>query len=219
MTQGPDGRLLVCIDGQEARLLRVDGWRSPAASQLKGGWTTLPFLAGWAPLGADVGGSGGDSGDLVIGDPYGAAATLQLDGLWLLLQGGSGAWGCGRVNSTFRNLLPPISTGTSASSGTSGDASLQYTNMAPELVGAALLSPPLGQDAFLSDTVSFSATLADPDGDSVRARVTLFGAPAVGCTSASCGALIVSVDGQAGQPILLQASAKYARAGRCVRST
>ena len=209
MTQGSEGQLLVCIDGQAAQLLRVDGWSSPTASQLSGGWTTLPFLAGWAPLGADFNGSGAGD-DLIIGDPYGAAATLQLDGMWLQTQGGSGAgaWSCGRVNTTFNNLLPT----------TSGTGSVtqkyRYANSAPELVGAALMSPPLGEDAFLSDTVSFSATLSDPDSDAVRARVTLFGAPAVGCTSASCGALVVSVDGQAGQPLLLQASTKYARAGR-----
>ena len=93
---------------------------------------------------------------LVLGDPYGSAATVRIDSLWAMLQQGD-AWECNKIDATFREALA-----------TSDGPTRSYANSAPVLVSAVQMSPPYGQDAFLSDIVSFSASVSDPDGDAVR---------------------------------------------------
>ena len=43
-----------------------------------------------------------------------------------------------------------------------------YQNSPPQLVGTVSMSPAAGEEAFLSDEVSLTLSLSDPDGDAVR---------------------------------------------------
>ena len=166
ITQGADRRLLVCINGQQTQLRQATGFDPTLASQ-PDGWFDLPFLSGWAPLGGAVNGIRADKG-LVLGDPYGASASMQIEGLWVMMQRGA-AWDCETIETTYR-----ASPGGSPGPSEVAAPPQSYVNSAPTLAREPQMSPPFGQDAFLSDAVSLSAIVSDPDGDPIRCWVWSF---------------------------------------------
>ena len=103
---------------------------------------------------------------LVLGDPYGASASLWLKGFWAMLQQQGAAWDCGRMDATYRGIL--LKASATSGEGKSAAGPPSYNNSAPVLAGSPQMLPPLGQDAFLSDAVSFSVAVSDPEGDPIR---------------------------------------------------
>ena len=82
---------------------QVSGVDPSTVSAGNGNWTSFPFLPRWF--------AGSEGSDLIIGDPHGgAAASLQLLGLWVMQQengpvaGGAStaSWDCARIESVHR---------------------------------------------------------------------------------------------------------------------